>query len=129
MPEFADATLSPQKRKARFALGSLPQQMVNFAGEPYKLFADGALLRKGQADDDGAVMWEHKEGTKQYQIELTSGHVYEVDALQAFADGPANRAANKGYRAFQHDASKKAPFGAEGDEFRQRVSTGKNDKG
>ncbi len=128
LPEFADATLNPQKRKARFALGSLPQRMVNFAGEPYKLFADGALLLKGQADDDGAVMWEHKEGTKQYKIELTSGHVYEVDALQAFADGPANRAANEGYRAFQHEASQKAPFGAEGDAFRRRVSTGKNDK-
>ncbi|MBC7993274.1 MAG: type VI secretion system tip protein VgrG [Rhizobacter sp.] len=125
--EFPDATLSPLKRKAAFSLGALPGSMQNYSGEPYTLYADGGVLQKGLADTDGSVMWEHKEGTKTYRVELLSGQSFEIDALAAFRSDSADRLANEGFRSFKHEAGQKADYGAEDEDFRRRLATGKND--
>jgi type VI secretion system secreted protein VgrG len=126
MPQFPDATLSPYKRHASFSLGALPGAMQNYAGEPYTLYADGAVLQQGLADDEGSVMWEHKDGTSHYKIELASGHVFEVAALEAFANPAADHLANAGFRSFTSESPDKTEHGAEGDAFRKRVSRKSN---
>jgi len=124
--QFPDATLSPYKRTASFTLGALPGSMQNYAGEPYVLYADGAMLQQGQADDDGSVMWEHKDGTSKYKIELASGHVFEVAAADTFANPAHDRLANAGYRSFTSESAHKVEHGAEGDAFRKRVADQSN---
>ncbi|HIV72612.1 MAG TPA: type VI secretion system tip protein VgrG, partial [Candidatus Aquabacterium excrementipullorum] len=113
--EFPDATSSSLKRKARFELNALPGPAAinsGYAGEPYRLYADGRLLQKGVADERGAVLWEHQDGVKTYRIELVSGQSFEVEALETL-DTPAQKLANQGFRAFKHDAEHKAAGGAE----------------
>ena len=126
LPEFPDATTNPLKRKIRFTLGALPSELSGFSEEPYKLYADGALLKKGVADADGALMWEHKEGTQQYKIELATGQAFLVDAQDTFAAdkdiAATQRLANAGYRSYTHEASEKALHGMEGDSFRQLIA-------
>ncbi len=122
LPEFPDSTISPIKRRMRFNIGSLPAEMSNFSDEPYKLYADGALLLKGLTDKNGAAMWEHKEGTQQYKIVLSTGQTFMVDALEKFSDDTRTynnqKLANQGYRSFEHEALDKAPHGIENDDFR-----------
>ena len=130
LPEFPDATTSPYKLRMRFVLGALPDQMSNFPGEPYKLYADDALLLKGTTNQEGAAMWEHKEGTQQYKIELATGQTFLIDALEKFADDTQSynnqKLANLGYRSFQHEALDKASHGAEGDHFRTLLARNDN---
>ncbi len=130
MPEFPDSTINPLKRRMRFNIGALPEQMSNFADEPYKLYADGALFQKGLTDKDGAAMWEHKEGTQQYKIVLSTGQTFMVDALEKFSDDTLaynnQKLANQGYRSFEHEASDKAPHGVENDEFRKLLKRNSN---
>ncbi|WP_218510984.1 type VI secretion system Vgr family protein [Variovorax sp. dw_308] len=126
LPEFPDSTTSPLKSRAMFSLGAMPGLMQNYGGEPYTLYADGAVLQKGVTEDDGSVMWDHKESTQQYKVELVTGQVFEVDALETFGSDAARKLANQGYRGFEHEAGDKADYGAEGDEFRKRAWRGKN---
>lgn len=125
LPVFPDSTTNPLKRQMMFTLGALPGLMQNYAGEPYTLYADGTVLKKGAAEDDGSVMWDHKEGTKKYKVELLTGQVFEIKALDAFST-PGQKLANEGYRGYESEASKRADYGADGDEFRKRSSTGKS---
>jgi type VI secretion system secreted protein VgrG len=103
----------------------LPQWVSNHAGEPYTLYAGGTVLQKGLTDDTGAVIWDHVEGTSQYKVELATGQVFEIDVLKEF-NSEGQQLANQGYRGFTHEASEKAPHGAEGDVFRKSASGGSN---
>ncbi|MDR2014857.1 MAG: DUF2345 domain-containing protein, partial [Azoarcus sp.] len=123
---FPDATTSPLKRTMRFSLGALPGVMQNHAGEPYTLYADGAQLLKGQTDEQGSVMWEHKEGTKQYTVELVTGQKWEIDVIDQL-ETEGQRLANQGYRGYKSEAAQPAENapGSE-DAFRRWVFSGKS---
>ncbi len=126
LPGFPDDMTNPLKRHMRFSLGALPDAMTNYAGEPYRLFADGAMIDKGVADDSGAVGWEHVEGTAEYKIELMTGARFVVKAHENFADDAAARGlqhlSNRGYRSHEHASDVPATFGAVGDAFRNIAS-------
>ena len=124
LPAFPDDTISPYKRKVRFALGALASTMSNYGGEPYTLYADDVVLKKGIANEDGSVTWDHKEGTKQYKVELITGQVFMVDAHDNFVD-TNSELANKGYRAFTHEGKQDECFASEGEDFRAHVAHGK----
>ena len=126
MPSFPDDTLSPTKRKMRFGLGALPSQMSNYAGEPFQLYADGALLQKGVVGDDGMLTWDHKEGTMQYKVKLLTGASFLIDAHEKFAVDTTTREtqhlSNDGYRSHEHSSDVDATHGAIGDAFRKTLS-------
>jgi len=72
-----------------------------YAHEPYRLFADGAQIDSGLADERGNIRFEHKIGVSQYKVELINGHAFEIDVDSGFGTGDAAKAnilANKGYR-------------------------------
>ncbi|MBT0963897.1 type VI secretion system Vgr family protein, partial [Denitromonas iodatirespirans] len=126
LPDFPDDMTNPLKRKMRFALGALPEAMVNYAGEPYRLLADGKLLNKGVADDSGTVAWEHIEGTTEYAIELMTGATFTVKAHDQFADDATQRElqmlSNRGYRSHEHSSDVPATLDAVGDAFRKTAA-------
>lgn len=86
LPVMPDATINPLKRTMRLALGALAGEMANYVGEPYKLFADGAMLKEGLAGDDGAVTWEHKEGASRYTVELITGQRFDIPLQELLRD-------------------------------------------
>ena len=71
------------------------------------------------------LMWDHKEGTAQYRVELVTGQTFLIDARETLST-PGMKLANQGYRSFKHDAALKADHGVEEDDFRERVFKNKN---
>ncbi|HXE40789.1 MAG TPA: type VI secretion system Vgr family protein [Azonexus sp.] len=123
LPTFPDDTTSPSKRKMRFALGALPQEMLNYAGEPFELYADGALINKGVLDDNGEFIWDHKDGASQYKVELSTGATFLIDTHETFADDKTARElqelSNQGYRQHQHSGDVLGTFAENGNSFRK----------
>ncbi|MNQ80528.1 hypothetical protein D3C85_955130 [compost metagenome] len=107
LPDFPIGTLSPNGRTMRFTLGALPSHLVNYGREPYKLYADGALLSEGLLDEEGNIRWEHQEGIKTYQVELATGQIFEIDAQDQFSEDADTRKlqelSNLGYRSHSHE--------------------------
>lgn len=129
LPAMPQATLNPALRTMRFDLAVLPglEGMGHFTGEPYKLYADGAMLKNGLTDEQGSVVWEHKEGTQQYKIELTTGQEFLINAPEFFAQDKATREtqrlANQGYRSFKHEGDSPVTSGANNEDFRHIQNT------
>jgi len=111
----------PLKRTMRVSLGALANAMVNYAGEPYRLFADGALLKKDLADEDGSFTWEHREGTQRYAVELATGQRFEIRLQDLLRGDAAAQIANQGYRSHEHQGIGDAPFEHNGPAFRELV--------
>lgn len=83
-PESMDITnptwpQSVPKQKLRFQLGGSPLSPVKArAGEPYKLYANGALMQQGITDENGNVEIDHLVATRQYRLELPGGEEHEI---------------------------------------------------
>lgn len=122
LPDFPIGTLSPNGRTMRFTLGALPNHLANYGREPYKLFADGALLSEGLLDEDGNARWEHQDGVKTYQVELATGQIFEIDAQKQYSDAPDTRKlqelSNLGYRSHHHAGDAPGFEDHAGDAFR-----------
>jgi type VI secretion system secreted protein VgrG len=99
-PTFPSSELIPM---IRFGLQSHGGGSVGhaYAHEPYQLFADGGLIQKGIADENGAISFKHKIGVGQYRVELVNGQVFDIDVLTTFGSGEQRATqllANAGYR-------------------------------
>ncbi len=109
----------------RFTLQSLPglYNSSHFKNEPCTLYADGAQLLKTLTDDEATVEWEHKEGTKQYKVVLSTGQAFLIDTMEAYSqDKKAHalqRLANMGYRSIEYKGDVAVTFGANNEEFRR----------
>lgn len=109
----------------RFNLAPVPELRNRgyLRDEPYTLYADGGEIAKGLSDEEGTVEWEHVEGTKQYKVELVTGQVFLLDALEKYADDEetqtAQRLANRGYRSFDYKGKAPTLHGANKEAFRR----------
>ncbi|WP_187673101.1 DUF2345 domain-containing protein, partial [Zestomonas carbonaria] len=108
LPDFPDTTTSPLKKTMRVSLGALPGFLSNYAGEPYRLLADDALLETGTLDEQGQLKWEHRDGTQKYTLELLTGQRFELDAQERFSEdadtGQVQKLSNQGYRSLPSTA-------------------------
>jgi len=76
------------------------------AGMPYKLFADGALVKQGVFDNTGQLPIDHHVTTQKYTLELASGVKHEIPVPGEYRDAVNGALANQG---FQFHANGSAP--------------------
>lgn len=104
-PENMDIThpTFPQsipKQALRFQLGGSPQSPGKVrANEPYKLYANGALVQQGLTDADGNIEIEHQIPTQKYKLELISGERFDINMINEGQDKPEDQLALDGFRA------------------------------
>jgi type VI secretion system secreted protein VgrG len=73
--------------------GSVP------AGMPFKLFADGALMKQGVIDSSGQLPIDHQVTTQQYKLELANGVTHEIPVPAQYRGDASNGAlANLGFQ-------------------------------
>ena len=120
-PDFPITSRVSARHTMRLKLGAVPGAMAGYDGEPYRLYADGAAITEGLADDTGTVKWEHKEGTRTYAVELATGQRFEIDALDDFSDNEDERRrqqhANEGRHPHEHEGDVPPPDGLDGKNF------------
>ncbi len=92
---------SPLQSNARQLLRlSVPQTPnapgSSWAGMPYTLLADGALLSKGVLDKGGEVQVEHQVVVKNYTLEMANGTRYQIPVVDAYRNPEQGELANRG---------------------------------
>ena len=94
-PAFKDM---PTRRLTLNTMASPSATSVVPAGMPYKLFADGALVKQGVFDKTGQLPIDHQVTTQKYTLELANGDKHEIPVPGEYKD-PANGAlANQGFQ-------------------------------
>jgi type VI secretion system secreted protein VgrG len=93
-PAFKDM---PTRRLMVNTMASPSATSVVPAGMPYKLFADGALVKQGVFDKTGQLPIDHHVTTQKYTLEMANGVKHEIPVPGEYKD-PANGAlANQGF--------------------------------
>ena len=83
--------------------GSVP------AGMPYKLFADGALLKQGVLDATGQIPVEHHSPIRQYTLELANGVTHRIPVTDTYRGELSNgERANQGFTHHEGTADPEA---------------------
>ncbi|WP_341523100.1 type VI secretion system tip protein VgrG [Pseudomonas sp. G.S.17] len=81
----------------RFNLSSSPNASgKDMAGMPYKLYADGALLKQGVLDQTGQMPIDHQVVTREYRLELASGTSYRIPVPGKYRNPEQGQLANGG---------------------------------
>jgi len=71
-------------------------------GMPYRLFADGALVKNGVIDGGGQLPIAHQLATQAYRLELSNGAIYDIPVAENFRGDAANgERANQGFHYHQ----------------------------
>ncbi|WP_155630343.1 DUF2345 domain-containing protein, partial [Burkholderia vietnamiensis] len=105
------------------AIASPASKAVVPAGMPYKLFADGILVKQGVFDETGLLQIDHHVTTQQYKLELANGVTHTFPVSEDYRGESANAAlANSGYHF--HENSRNPDITPPGDRaaHRQRYS-------
>ncbi|MEO6855509.1 MAG: DUF2345 domain-containing protein, partial [Rhodoferax sp.] len=91
-----------------------------WAGMPYKVYANGAVVKQGVMDETGAIELMHSPAIQHYQVELSNGMKYEIPVVDGFRspeEGPLaakgifkgeDKQSSKASRTEYHDALKAA---------------------
>lgn len=92
-----DYPQSLSTQRLRFNLAQAPNASNRGpAGQPYTLYADGAVLKKGVLDETGQVLIEHAVVTRHYQVQLGNGVRFEVPVPTNYRNADQARLANRG---------------------------------
>ncbi|MBD9505099.1 DUF2345 domain-containing protein, partial [Pseudomonas sp. PDM17] len=67
-----------------------------WAGMPYKLYADGALLQEGVLDETGHIALDHQVVTRNYRLETSSGVSYQIPVPTDYRNAASGELANRG---------------------------------
>ncbi|EKT58119.1 DUF2345 domain-containing protein [Providencia burhodogranariea] len=107
-PESMDIThpqfpQSMPKQTLRFQLSSSPQSpMKSRAFEPYTLYANEALLTKGQTDENGNIHIEHDVTIEKYRVELVDGEKFTINLLKSDSENTkADESSREGFRVLK----------------------------
>ncbi|MFK9853198.1 DUF2345 domain-containing protein, partial [Klebsiella pneumoniae] len=77
----------------------------SWAGMPYTLYADGALLKQGVLDERGQISVDHQVVTRSYKLEMANGVSYQIPVAEAYSRPEQGELANRG---FHHHTSQAA---------------------
>ena len=100
-PAFKDM---PTKRLTLRAAASPASISGVPAGMPYKLFADGALIKQGVIDATGQLPIDHHATTQAYKLEFVNGVTHTIPVPGDYRGDAANGGtANRGFQF--HEAS------------------------
>jgi type VI secretion system secreted protein VgrG len=77
------------------------------AGMPYKLFADGALIKQGVIDATGQLPIDHHAATKAYKLEFVNGVTHTIPVPGDYRGDAANGGtANRGFQFHESSTAK-----------------------
>ncbi|MBB6590184.1 type VI secretion system tip protein VgrG [Ralstonia solanacearum] len=78
------------------------------AGMPYKLFADGALVKQGVIDASGQLPVDHHPGTQQYSLQLANGVAHDIPVPAEYRSAVNGELANQGFHSHESGAADRA---------------------
>ena len=97
----SDADIPPQT--LRINVPQAPNATdISWAGMPYTLYADGAIVKQGVLDKTGKVDVDHKPETQSYRMEMANGVSYQIPIVSAYRNKEQGKLANRG---LQHHSS------------------------
>lgn len=80
------------------------------AGMPYKLFADGALVKQGVLDRTGYLPIDHHATTQTYRLEMANGTTHEIPVPGEYRGDASNgRLANQGFQFHESSGGGDSP--------------------
>ena len=68
-----------------------------WAGMPYKLYADGVLIKEGVLDKNTPLQVDHVVSTQKYKMKLANGMVYDVPVPADYTNPGQGDPANQGF--------------------------------
>ncbi|CAM3775666.1 putative type VI secretion system protein VgrGA [Pseudomonas reidholzensis] len=68
----------------------------SWAGMPYKLYADGALLKEGVLDDGAELRIDHQVVTREYRLQMANGTSFQIPVPGEYRNPPQAHLANLG---------------------------------
>ncbi|MEW7848107.1 type VI secretion system tip protein TssI/VgrG [Massilia aurea] len=78
---IAEPATTEDPQQLVFTLLTHPENGRPFANVPYSLLKNGTKIEDGITDDLGQIAIEHTAGTRDYQVELPNGEIYDLAAL------------------------------------------------
>jgi type VI secretion system secreted protein VgrG len=72
-----------------------------WAGMPYKLYADGAMIKNGVIDGEGPLHVAHEVTTKKYRLDLANGVSYDIPVANDYTNPEQGVTANQGIHRHQ----------------------------
>ncbi len=92
-----DYPQSLSKQMLRFNVPRTPNAPgKGWAGMPYALYADGALLKQGVLDETGQLSIDHQVVTRQYRLDLANGVRYQIPVPSDYRNAEQAHLANRG---------------------------------
>ncbi|VVO35908.1 hypothetical protein PS691_05318 [Pseudomonas fluorescens] len=92
-----DYPQSLSKQSLQFNVPQAPNAPgKGWAGMPYTLYADGALLKQGVLDDTGQLLIEHQVVTRGYRLEMANGVTYQIPLPTDYRNAEQAHLANRG---------------------------------
>jgi type VI secretion system secreted protein VgrG len=76
-----------------------------WAGMPYKLFADGAMVKEGVIDDAGSLVIDHSPAIQQYRVELANGVNYAIPIVDEYRNPAQGKLANLGFHRHERGSA------------------------
>jgi type VI secretion system secreted protein VgrG len=93
-PQFPQS-LSSQKLRLRVPLASNAPGR-HWAGMPYTIFADGALVTQGVLDSSGQFSIDHQVVTRSYTMKMANGQSFEIPVPEDYRNPEQGALANEG---------------------------------
>ncbi|WP_256390433.1 DUF2345 domain-containing protein, partial [Pseudomonas yamanorum] len=93
-PEYPQ---SLSKQALRISVPQAPNAPgKGWAGMPYTLYADGAVLKQGVLDTSGQVLIDHEVVTQQYRIVMANGVSFQIPVPTDYRNAEQAKLANSG---------------------------------
>ena len=100
MPSFPTGTLVVPML---FKFDNAPAGIkTSWAGMPFKLYADGAMIKQGVLNESGAVPVMHSPAVQHYKLEMANGVQYDLPLVDDFKNPEQGKPANSGF--LKHEA-------------------------